>query len=129
MALGTVRILGGDKTGNNTSGGNWVPAVQVTTGAARLMKLVVYVPNATAAARWIWLCDNAAGTPSTAVDPVPLACPQGATVTLDFADGGKLFVNGIYMIVSTVEPTGPTAQPTEGANNDAKVEWEYWLKP
>lgn len=91
------------------------------------MKVVAYVPSGVTQ-RWVCLMDSASGAPAPP-DCIPLLCPPGATVTLDFADSGKLFVNGVYVVVSSTEPTSANGTITTGSNNDCKLEFEYWLKP
>lgn len=128
MALGTIRIQGADTTANNTSGSNWVPAVQFTTAPSFLCKLVVFVPTSIAANRVVWLFDAAVGS-GASTDPVAvLVCSSGYTTTLDFGDYGKIFKNGIYIAVSTTEPANPTSTVTAAANNDARVTVDFKIK-
>lgn len=126
--LGTVRIQGGDTTGTNTSGGAWQQTTQVTTVASFLTKLVVFVPTAIAANRVIWIFNTAAGSGSSADAPVVLVCPPGYTTTLDFGDYGKIFTAGIYIAVATNEPASPATTVAAGANNDAKIAFDYKVK-
>jgi hypothetical protein len=127
MGLRTVQIAGGDQAGTNTNAGSWAAATQVAAVPLKLHKLVVFVPTAIGANRVIWLLDVAAGD-NTAKDPIPLLCPPGYTTTLDFGDGGLQFSNGLYIVVCTNEPAGPTTAQVVGAANDARVEVNYRLK-
>ena len=125
--LGTVKIAGADRAGTNTNGSTWAVATQFTAVPTNLCKLVVTVPTAIGANRVIWLLDAAAGD-ATTKDPIPLICPAGYTTTLDFGDYGKLFVNGLYVVVCTNEPAAPTTAQVVASANDAKVSVDYRLK-
>lgn len=127
MGLSSIKVAGADTNKTNTLAGVWAKAFQVSAVPTNLTKLVVTVPTAIGSNRVIWLLDAAAGD-ATTKDPIPLICPPGFTTTLDFGDYGKLFVNGLYVVVCTNEPSGPTTAQTVGADNDAKVSVDYRLK-
>jgi lysylphosphatidylglycerol synthetase-like protein (DUF2156 family) len=123
MALGTVRIQGGDSTFRG-----WVASTQVTTAAAFLTKLLVFVPTANST-QVLWLFNTATGATDGLNNPtVVLICPNGVTTTLDFGDYGKIFRIGLYFVVATNEPASAADAPTPSADNSALVTMDYKLK-
>jgi hypothetical protein len=128
MALGTIRIQGGDTTARNIAGGAWKVNYQFTTAPTFLTKLVVFVPSAIGGNRVLWLLDTAAGESNTPNPVAVLVCPNGFTTTLDFGDYGKIFTQGLFVIVATNEPTDPTTTALVSADNDAMVTIDYKVK-
>jgi hypothetical protein len=127
MGFGTIRIQGGDTAVTNDQGGGWTPEVQFTTKPTFLTKLVVFVPSAVSGNRIIWLFDTAAGDSSSHGPVTCLICPNGFTTTLDFGDYGKLFKNGLYIVVANNEPMDG-GDNYSIAGNDALVAIDFKLK-
>jgi hypothetical protein len=129
MALGTIRIQGGDTTKSNSNLGNQWDATKLFSDVPSfLTKLVVFVPSAVGANRVLWIFDVNATALASQDPAMVLICPNGFTTTLDFGDYGKIFKNGIVMIVATNEPTGPGVTASAGSDNDALVTIDYKVK-
>jgi hypothetical protein len=116
-----VNVAGADVAGTNTSGNNWAPAVQLSTQRCKVYGLVVWVREAVAADRTVYLFDTAAGNSSSVAPKVALTVGYGLTGALDLGSGGIPFNDGLYVVVATDEVADAATAPTAGSNNDALV--------
>lgn len=120
------KISAGDRTSKNKTGNNWVPVQQIAASKGHIFNITAFVRTAATGDRVLWLFDLAAGD-ATSVDPdVALVCPKGMTTGLEFP-GGRLFKNGLLLVVATDEPADANTAPTAASNNDALVTSEYRL--
>lgn len=118
-----IGIAAADAIATNSNGTTWATSDQVAAAKSKLYTVAVNIPNAIGADRMIWFFDTAAGA-VTDVDPkFWIRAFNGVTTVVDLA--GKLFINGIYYVVATDEPSGPTAAPTEATADDALVTTDY----
>lgn len=123
--IGTTRIQGADLYKDNVNGNNWVPMLQVSTGQRSKLHKVV-VSNLTTDA-YLWVFDLAAGSGASAAPRMVCLCPGGVCTTLDLTDGTP-FYNGIFLALSTTQPTDATTAPTLSANNAGIIDASYRME-
>lgn len=116
-----VRIMGADTSTTNKSGNNYVATVQVTTSRSRLFKLTLSPLAGMSADAYAWVFDTASGSSSSAAPVAVRYIPAGVCDTLDFGPDGSLFLNGIYVALSTVAPTDATTTVTSSGSNKVVV--------
>jgi hypothetical protein len=104
-----VKIMAGDQTVSNLSGGHWKDSTQVAARSCRLYK--ASYSNITAADYFAWFFNVAAGSGASAAPVQVRPIPPGTADTWDFGDGGKLFTLGCYIVFATGLPTDPTSTP------------------
>lgn len=111
-----------DESINNVSGGHWTPTKQVTATHTRLFKASFF--NLSAVDLYVWVFNVATGTTASAAPVHVRLVPAGYADTWDLGTTGKLFQNGVFLVVSTAKPTNPTTTPaaTVGSNDQMIME-------
>jgi hypothetical protein len=109
-----------DESINNVSAGHWVDSKQVTAAHTRLFKASFF--NLSGGDLYVWIFNVAAGASSSAAPVHVRLVPSGYSDTWDLGATGKLFNNGVYVVVSSAKPTDPTTTPAATlAGNDAMI--------
>lgn len=123
----TIKIGGADTYATNKSGNNYVDSLQVTAAKAQL-HLVSFSPLAGMAADvYAWIYDLAAGTTSSAAPVAVRFIPAGLADGVVYNGAGDVYVNGIYIVLSSVAPTDGTTTPaaTLSGNNKVLIKCSY----
>ena len=125
MGMRRIGIKAADDYAGNSNGTNYLPSAQISAIPALAYKVNIYCESGATQPLWLWLIDTAAGSASS-VDPKHVrALIAGASDTWDLGPGGSVFKKGIYLVISTTEPTSPTATPTAAGNNQAIVTVDF----
>ena len=121
MGLSSIKIAGADSVATNSDGSNYAGTLQASEARCFLHKVSFSPLSGMAADVYAWIYDAAAGATSDA-DPVAVRwIAAGVADTWDPGAGGSLFVNGIYVVLSTAAPTDATTTPAATLSGADKV--------
>jgi hypothetical protein len=121
MGATAFHIAGADVPVKNKTGNNYVDAVQISAVPAKLHKLTLSPLSGMAVDVYAWIYDLAAGTTASADPDIVRLIPAGLADTWDFGPDGSPFLNGIYVVLSTVRPTDATTTPAATLAGNNKV--------
>jgi hypothetical protein len=124
-----VKVMGADKSVTNRSGNNYLATVQATAERSRLYKVSFSPLAGMAADVYAWIFDLAAGSASSAAPVGVRYVPTGYADTWDFGPDGSIFLNGIYVALSTVAPTDATTTVTTSGSNKLIIKAEVRISP
>jgi hypothetical protein len=122
-----IAIQGADDYAINKTGNNYVSSVQVTTGQRSKLHKTIISNLTDATDLYLWIFDLAAGTAASVAPRVVELCPAGICTTLDLSTG-KVFKNGIYLILSTTKPADANTAPTDAGNNKGIIDADFRLE-
>lgn len=116
-----VKIMGADQSVTNKSGNNYIATAQASASRSRLYKITFSPLAGMTADVYAWIFDTASGSASSAAPVAVRLIPAGLGDTWDFGPDGSLFLNGIYISLSTVAPTDATTTVTASGSNKMLV--------